>query len=374
MKLVSIVTPCYNEEANVEELYLRVREVMRGLPRYHYEHIFIDNASSDRTVEIVKRLAAADANVRLIVNARNFGHIRSPIHALFQARGDAVIGIVADLQDPPEMIPLLIQGWEEGNSMVLMIKRTSEENGLMFWVRKRYYRLVSWFSAIETFENFSGYGLFERRVVDLVKDLKDPYPYFRGMIAEIGLPHKKIYYDQPARKRGLTKNNFYTLYDMGILGIIGHSKVPLRIIVFSGFAGAILSFLLAIAYSIYKLLFWKSFSVGVAPLVIGNFFIFSVELLFLGIIGEYVGAIHTQVQKRPLVVERERVNFERAQIDPAELPPERAEYLPHEAEPSEPPVPRPSLRSALLAPDIVPALPLRQGNGHTTLPSDAPHR
>ena len=332
MKLVSIITPCYNEEANVEELYLRVRQVMQALPRYHYEHIFIDNASQDRTVEIVRGLASRDANVRLIINARNFGHIRSPVHGLFQGRGDALIGIVADLQDPPEMIPLLIEGWEEGNSMVLAIKRTSEENGLMFWIRKRYYRLVSWFSAIETFENYTGFGLYERRVVDLVRALNDPYPYFRGMMAEIGLPHKKIYYNQPRRKRGLTKNNFYTLYDMGILGIINHSKVPLRIIVFTGFAGAFVSFGIGVLYTIYKIFYWKSFSVGIAPLIIGNFFIFSVLLLFLGVIGEYVGAIHTQVQKRPLVVERERVNFEHSPLAPSELPPQMAEYSPHEAE------------------------------------------
>lgn len=326
MKLISISTPCYNEEANVEELYLRVRQVMHALPQYRYEHIFIDNASTDNTVAIIKTIAGRDENVRLIVNARNFGHIRSPIHGLFQARGDAMIGIVADLQDPPEMIPLLLQGWEEGNSMVLAVKRSSEENSLMFWIRKRYYRLVSWFSSIETFENFTGFGLYDRRVVDIVKSFDDPYPYFRGMIADIGLPHKKIFYDQPIRKRGLTKNNLYTLYDMGMLGIINHSKVPLRIIVFAGFLGAILSFCTGSIYSLYKLLYWKSFSVGIAPLVIGNFFIFSVLLLFMGVIGEYVGAILTQVQNRPLVIERERINFEDAQAVSATPTPHMSEY------------------------------------------------
>jgi glycosyltransferase involved in cell wall biosynthesis len=327
LKLISIITPCYNEEANVEELYVRVREVMRGLPQYHYEHIFIDNASADRTVPILKRLLDQDPNIRLIVNARNFGHIRSPIHGLFQARGDAMIGVVADLQDPPELIPLILAAWEEGNSMVLAIKRSSEEHSLMFWLRKRYYRLVSWFSAIETFENF-GFGLYDRRVVELVKALDDPYPYFRGMIAEIGLPHKKIYYDQPVRKRGITKNNFYTLYDMGMLGIINHSKVPLRIMVFVGFTGAMLSFATGIIYSIYKIFYWRSFSVGIAPLVIGNFFIFSVLLAFMGILGEYIGAIHTQVQKRPLVVELERVNFPPTPFAKTETPPYIAEYVP----------------------------------------------
>ncbi len=313
MKLISIITPCYNEEGNVEELYRRVRAVMAALPQYRYEHIFIDNASEDRTAALLRGIALRDpAVVRVIVNARNYGHIRSPIHGLFQARGDAMIGIVADLQDPPELIPLLLAGWEEGNSMVLGIKRSSEENSLMFWIRKRYYRLVSWFSSIETFENFTGFGLYDRRVVDIVKAQADPYPYFRGMIAEIGLPHKLLLYDQPVRKRGITKNNFYTLYDIGMLGIINHSKVPLRFMVFGGFAGGLLSFAIGLLYTVYKLLYWRSFSVGIAPLLIGNFFFFCLLLIFMGILGEYIGAIHTQVQRRPLVIERERINFEQA--------------------------------------------------------------
>jgi glycosyltransferase involved in cell wall biosynthesis len=311
LKLISIITPSYNEEANVEQLYLRVRSIMLALGTYEYEHLFIDNASTDSTVEILKRIAAADQNVRLIVNARNFGHIRSPVHGLFQARGDAMIGMAADMQDPPELIPALLEGWEEGHAMVIAIKRSSEEHAAMFWVRRRYYQMVQWFSEIETFQNYTGFGLYDRRVVEIVKAIDDPYPYFRGMIADIGLPYKKIYFDQPVRRGGVTKNNFYTLYDIGVLGFINHSKVPLRIMVFAGLAGAVLSFLIATVYMFYKLLYWKRFSLGVAPLVIGNFFIFSMQLLFLGVIGEYVGAIHTQVQKRPLVIERERVNFER---------------------------------------------------------------
>jgi polyisoprenyl-phosphate glycosyltransferase len=310
VKSISIITPCYDEEGNVEELYARVRAVMASLGRYKYEHIFIDNDSKDRTVEILKAIASTDPNVKVIVNARNVGQIRSPMHALSQAQGDAVIGIVADLQDPPELIADLIQGWEEGYSMVLCIKRTSEEHSLMFWLRKRYYALVNRLSSIETFQNFTGFGLYDRRVIELVKSFHDPYPYFRGMIAEIGLPHKEILYDQPIRKRGVTKNNFYTLYDLGMLGIINHSKVPLRMMTFTGFAGAVLSFLIAIVYLFYKLLFWRSFSVGIAPLVIGVFFVSSILLVFMGVLGEYIGAIHTQIQQRPYAVERERVNFE----------------------------------------------------------------
>jgi glycosyltransferase involved in cell wall biosynthesis len=310
MKTISIVTPCYNEEGNVEELYLRVRAIMAALGCYRYEHIFIDNCSTDRTAPILKRIADGDTNVRVIVNARNFGHVRSPHHALLQASGDAVIGMVADLQDPPEMIPALVREWENGYSMVLCIKQASQENRLMFWVRRKYYRLVNQVSSIETFENYTGFGLYDRRVVEIVKGMEDPYPYFRGMMAEIGLPHKKLYYDQPVRKRGVTKNNFYTLYDVAMLGITNLSKVPLRLVTFSGFACAALCILVAFSYLVYKLLFWDRFSVGMAPLVIGIFFFSSIQLISVGILGEYIGSIHTHVQKRPLVVERERVNFE----------------------------------------------------------------
>jgi glycosyltransferase involved in cell wall biosynthesis len=309
MKTLSIVTACYNEEDNVEVLIARVREVMLTLPEYDYDHLFIDNSSEDATVSILKRIAAEDSRIKIIVNARNFGHIRSPIHALFQATGDAIISLVADLQDPPEMIPTLVREWEAGAKMVLCIKRSSEEPGLMFWLRKQYYRVAESLSSIETFQNFTGFGLYDRRVMEIAKSFGDSYPYFRGMIAEIGLPHKKILYDQPNRKFGITKNNWYTLYDMGMLGIINHSRVPLRMAIFTGFAGALISFLIALVYLVLKLVFWKTFSFGLAPMLIGVFFISSLQLVFLGILGEYVGAIYTQVQKRPYVTELERVNM-----------------------------------------------------------------
>jgi polyisoprenyl-phosphate glycosyltransferase len=310
VKSISIVTQCYNEEANVEEVYRRVRIAMAAVGRYRYEHVFIDNHSADRTVEILKGIAAADPNVKVIVNARNFGHIRSPLHALYQTTGDAVIGIVSDLQDPPEMIPDLLREWENGYAMVLCVKRSSAENFLMFRVRKMYYRLITRLSEIETFENYTGFGLYDRRVVDIVKSFQDPYPYFRGVIAEIGLPHIKLYYDQPARKRGFTKNNLYTLYDMAMLAITNLSKVPLRVVTFTGFASAGISALVGLAYLVYKLLFWSRFSVGVAPLVIGIFFFASVQLISVGILGEYIASIHTLVQRRPLVIEQERINFD----------------------------------------------------------------
>ena len=310
MKTVSVVTQCYNERGNVEEVYRRVRDVMAAVGRYRYEHIFIDNSSTDGTVETLKRIAAADSNVKVIVNARNFGHVRSPLHALYQASGDAVVGIMANLKDPPELLPELIVQWENGFPMVLAIKRTSQENPVMFWIRKRYYRLVARLSSIETFENFTGFGLYDRRVVDIIKSIADPYPYFRGLIAEIGLPHAQVLYDQLARKRGKSKNNFYTLYDMAMLGITNLSKVPLRLVTFSGFVCAAMCILAGIVYLVYKLLYWNRFSVGMAPLVIGIFFFSSIQLISVGILGEYIGSIHTQVQKRPLVIERERVNFD----------------------------------------------------------------
>ncbi|WP_213805851.1 glycosyltransferase family 2 protein [Granulicella sp. dw_53] len=310
MKSVSIVTACFNEQDNVEELYLQVRTIMASLARYRYEHLFIDNASTDATVSILKRLAASDPNVKIIVNARNFGHIRSPMHGLLQARGDAIISLVADFQDPPALIPIFLEEWEAGFSMVLGIKRSSEENSLFFFLRRQYYKLAERLANIETFQNFTGFGLYDRKVMDLVRSFGDPYPYFRGMIAEIGLPNKKIPYDQPARKRGITKNNWYTLYDMGMLGIINHSRVPLRLATFAGFGGAILSFLIACIYLFLKLAFWNTFSFGLAPMLIGVFFTASLQLLFLGVMGEYIGAIYTQVQNRPYAVEFERINFE----------------------------------------------------------------
>ncbi|MGH9582451.1 MAG: glycosyltransferase family 2 protein [Bryobacteraceae bacterium] len=316
MKTISVVTPCYNEQDNVEECYNRVRAAILQLGRYRYEHIFIDNASHDNTAAVLKRLAAKDRNVKVIVNTRNFGHIRSPFHAFLQAQGDAVMGLVADLQDPPELIPEMVARWEEGYPMVLCLKTASQENRLMFSIRTLYYRLVRRLSSIETFENFTGFGLYDRRVVEIIRSFGDAYPYFRGMIAEIGLPHYEIKFNQPVRRRGITKNNFYSLWDLAMLGITNMSKVPLRVSTFLGFACALLSILTAFAYFLYKLVFWSSFSVGMAPLVIGLFFLGSVQLVSLGILGEYVGSIHTQILHRPHAIERERLNFEYAPGEP----------------------------------------------------------
>lgn len=310
MKSITILTPCLNEEDNVRELYEQVRSVMSKIGRYRYEHLFIDNASRDGTVSILKNIAAADHNVKIIVNARNFGQVRSPVHALFQASGDAVIGICADFQDPPELIPDLLREWEKGAPIVVAVKKTSGENPIMFWIRKRFYRLVNRLSHTETYENYTGFGLYDRKVVDIIKALDDPYPYFRGLIAEIGLPHAEITYHQPARKRGFTKNNFYSLYEMAMLAITNLSRVPLRLVTFTGFACAFCCVLVSLFYLVYKLLYWNRFSIGIAPLVIGGFFFISIQLVSIGILGEYVGSVLTQVQHRPYVIERERVNWE----------------------------------------------------------------
>jgi glycosyltransferase involved in cell wall biosynthesis len=317
-KTVSILTPCFNEEDNVEEVYKRVRAVFVKLGRYRYEHIFIDNNSSDGTVAVLKAIARRDHNVKVIANARNFGHIRSPMHAIMQTTGDAVIGIVADLQDPPELLPELLAKWEEGYAMVLCIKRTSEEARLMFWLRRAYYSWIERLSSIHTFQNFTGFGLFDRKVIEAVRAFDDPYPYFRGMIAEIGLPHCEIQYDQPRRKRGISKNNFYALYDLAMLGVTNLSKVPLRLVTFLGFLSSAMSLVVGLVYLVYKLLFWSNFTVGMAPLVIGLFFLGSVQLLSMGILGEYIGSIQTHVRKRPYVVERERMNFEFPPGEPLE--------------------------------------------------------
>jgi polyisoprenyl-phosphate glycosyltransferase len=309
-KLISIVTPCFNEEENVESLYLAVKEIFDRRPNYTYEHIFIDNRSTDNTVPILKRLATADRNVKIIVNARNFGHIRSPHHAILQAKGEAVISIVADFQDPPEMIVEFLKKWEEGYRIVIGVKSRSQESPLFFAVRSLYYNLVSRFSEIELVKNFTGFGLYDRSVIEIIRKVDDPYPYFRGLICDIGFDRAEIEYLQPARKRGFTKNNLYTLFDIAMLGFTNHSKVPLRLATMAGFTLAVLSLLFAFFYFVYKLVFWQSFQVGIAPLVIGLFFFSSVQLLFIGIVGEYIGSIHTQVLKRPLVVEKERINFD----------------------------------------------------------------
>lgn len=308
-KTISIVTPCYNERGNIAPLIDAIKNAMAKLPKYDYEVIFIDNASTDGTQDVLRQFANADKRVKVIINTRNFGHIRSPYHAILQSEGDATILMACDFQDPPEMIPKFIEAWEKGIKMVIAVKTKSKEFPLMYALRTAYYRCVSRFSEVELNENSTGFGLYDRSVIEVLRKINDPYPYFRGLISEIGMSTEMIPFTQPRRSRGTTKNNFYTLYDVGVLGFVKHSKVPLRLATMSGFAFSLLSLLAGLGYLIYKLLFWERFSAGVAPVVIGLFLFCSVQLFFIGILGEYIGAILTHVRKMPLVVEKERINF-----------------------------------------------------------------
>lgn len=309
MKRISVVTPCYNEEENVEELYEQIKSVFATLNDYQYEHIFIDNASTDNTVSLLRKLAEKDSRVKVIVNARNFGHIRSPFHGLLQAEGDAVILMASDLQDPPELIPEFLKKWELGFKVVAGTKPTSKESFPISAMRRTYYHFLSKIADIRLIKNFTGFGLYDRKVIEILRETNDSYPYFRGLISEIGFPVAEVTFHQPLRKRGITKNNFYTLYDMAMLGITSHSKFPIRIATMAGFFLSALSFVFAIGFFLLKLIFWNSFPLGIAPILIGIFFFASIQLFFIGILGEYVLKIHTQVIKRPLVVEQERINF-----------------------------------------------------------------
>jgi polyisoprenyl-phosphate glycosyltransferase len=309
MNHISIVTPCYNEEENVIPLRQAVKQIMNGIENCTYEHIFIDNCSEDKTPELLKEMAENDPNVKVIFNSRNFGHIRSPYYGLLQATGDAAILMASDFQDPPEMIEKFVQKWFEGNEIVIGVKEKSKESPIMFLLRTMYYKLSNKLSNVSLFENFTGFGLYDRVVINNLKKIEDPYPYFRGIIAEIGYNVATVPFVQPKREKGSTKNNFYTLYDIAMLGITSNSKVPLRIATMAGVTLSLLSLFTAFGYFIAKLIFWDSFSLGTAPIIIGLFFFNSILLFFIGIIGEYLGFIYTQVMKRPIVIEKDRINF-----------------------------------------------------------------
>jgi glycosyltransferase involved in cell wall biosynthesis len=309
MKTISIVTACFNEQESVENLCQRIKAAMTRLPNYDYEHILIDNHSTDNTVECIKAIAETDKKVKLIVNARNFGAIRSGYHGFLQGKGDCVIPMAADLQDPPELIPDLVEKWEQGYKVVLLVKPESKEGWMMSAIRRMYYKFSDSISDVPLVRNATGAGLYDKRAVDVLRSIDDPYPYFRGLVSEIGFPIATVEFVQPKREQGVTKNNFYTLYDLAMLGITKHSKVPLRLLTMSGFLLSILSVLTMLFYLGMKLIYWDSFSMGTAPVLIGMFFFASVQLFFMGMLGEYIGSIHTHVRKLPLVVELERVNF-----------------------------------------------------------------
>ena len=310
MKKITIMTPCYNEEGNIEDLYLRVKEVFNQLPNYEYEHLFIDNASQDKTVDELKKIAQKDPGIKVIVNARNFGPVRSVYYGILQCYGDAVIFMVADLQDPPELILEFVKKWEEGYKVVKAVKTPMKEGSFFYFARQIFYYLMDNLSDIKVTRNFTGFGLYDQKVINVLREINDPYPYFRGLIEELGFESFSFEYQQQRRKRGISSYNFYRYYSEAMLGITSHSQVPLRLATMLGFALSLLSLLVALGYLIAKLLFWDYFPLGTAPVTVGLFLIASVQLFFIGIIGEYIGLMHMRILKRPLVVERERINFE----------------------------------------------------------------
>jgi glycosyltransferase involved in cell wall biosynthesis len=308
---ISVVTPCFNEEQNVTLVCDAVKKAVASLgPGYDYEHIFIDNASTDTTVAILKQIAAEDKRVKIIVNAKNFGVYRSPLHALFQASGDVIVPLCADLQDPPELIPEFVRRWEQGFKIVAAVKKGSREFFLMAWCRRLYYRILRSLSEIELINDFTGFGLYDKCVIDLIRSTGDHYPYVRGLVSEMGFPIARVEYIRPGRAHGLTKNRLSDLYAQAMNGIVNQSKVPLRLAAWTGLMVAMASLVAASVFFVYKLLHWQTFSVGIAPVALGLFFFSAVQLVFLGILGEYVGAIHGRLFQKWLVIEKERVNFD----------------------------------------------------------------
>ena len=318
-KLISVVVPTYNEQENVVPLTdTLVKIFTEELPEYNYEIIFIDNHSKDNTKALIRQICSENSNVKAIFNARNFGQMRSPVYGFKQAYGDCVVRLNADFQDPPSLIPTFVREWEKGHKIVIGIKEKTEEGFFMAFVRRQYYKFLRKITDIGHIENFTGFGLFDKAFVDVVRNIHDPVPYFRGMVAEFGFEYKTVLYQRPNRRAGKSKNHFYTLYDVAMIGITSYSKVMLRLASFLGFIIGGMSFLVALVYFIMKLVHWDWFRSGIAPLVIGVFFLGGVQLFFIGLLGEYVLAINSRVLDRPLVVEEERLNFNvKPESDPA---------------------------------------------------------
>ena len=308
MTKISIVTPTFNEEENIEKLCSEIRVEMKKV-NINYEHIVIDNASTDKTTAILKKICLEDKNLKLIINSKNFGHIKSPFYGILQSSGNACILMASDFQDPINLISKYIEKWKNGSKIVLAKKISSQENNLMFSIRKIFYKFLNKISETKLTENTTGSGIFDKSIIDQLRIINDPYPYLRGLLNEIGEKIDIIEFDQPRRLFGKTKNNFFTLYDIGMLGIIKHSRAPLRLVTLIGFIFSFLSFLTATIYFVYKLIFWSSFELGIAPLIIGIFSLASIQILLLGIIGEYIGILLIHQRNLPLVIEKERINF-----------------------------------------------------------------
>ena len=310
MKKISILVPTFNEEENIKPLCAELINILSGkLPEYDYEILIIDNYSTDRTREHILELCATDKKIRAIFNAKNFGHIRSPFHGMLQTTGDCTIGMCADFQDPPEMIVNFVREWEKGSKVVIGKKNKSYENPVMRLLRSFYYKLIKQISDTEQVEHFTGFGLYDKTFVEVLRQLDDPMPYMRGIVAELGFSRMEIEYVQQKRRFGKTKNNWYTLYDMAMLGITSYSKMVMRLATIFGFIISGLSFAVAMYYLIMKLIYWDKFPFGTAPIIISIFFLGSIQLFFIGFLGEYILNINTRVMKRPLVVEEKRINF-----------------------------------------------------------------
>ena len=310
-KKITIMTPCYNEEAGIEECYLAVKEFFtEQLPQYDYEHLFIDNCSQDNTVNVLRAIASDDRNVKVIINSRNFGPNHSPYHAILESSGDAVIPVVADLQTPVATIKEFVRLWEQGYDMVLGIRVGMSEARWLRIARDMYYKIMSRLSHIEHYHGFIGFGLFDRKTVEVMRHLINPNPYFRRIVSEIGFSKTFVDYIQPLRKHGKSRLSFSDLLDYAILGMVSSSKVPLRLMTVGGLVVSVLSLLAGFAFMLLKFLFWDSFAMGTAPLLIGMFFLAAVQMLCLGLLGEYIGIIFEHVRNRPLVIERERINFD----------------------------------------------------------------
>ena len=317
MKKISVVIPCYNEEENVGPITRAVSEVFRNqLPGYDYELILIDNDSRDATRDRIRILCAADPKIKAIFNAKNFGQFNSPYYAMLQSTGDATILMAADFQDPPEMIPQYVAAWEEGYRIAIGIKTHSEENPVMYWFRSQYYKWIKRLSEVDQIEHFTGFGLYDRAFINVLRKLDDPTPFLRGIVAELGYRRKEIPYDQPQRRAGKTSNNFYKLYDAAMLSVTSYTKFGLRLATFVGALTMFASIIVAFAYLIMKLIWWERFQAGLAPLLISMLFLGSVIIFFIGMMGEYVLTINHRLMHRPLVVEEERLNFDKQSASP----------------------------------------------------------
>ena len=311
MKKISVLIPCFNEEENVAPLSEAItNEFSQSLPDYDYEIVFIDNFSIDNTREIISELCSKDKHIKAIFNAKNFGQFNSPYYGLCQTTGDCTILMCADFQDPVEMIPEFVKEWENGYKIVSAIKTTSEESSIMYFLRSCYYKAIKKMSSVEQIEHFTGFGLYDKSFIDILRNLGDPIPFLRGIVAELGPLRKEIPYKQAKRRSGHTHNNWYTLYDAAMLSFTSYTKVGLRLAVLMGFIFSALTMMVAFVYFIAKLLFWNQFQAGMAPIVIGMFFLGSVQLFFLGLLGEYILSINRRVMNRPLVVEEKRLNFD----------------------------------------------------------------